>query len=265
MNETRDEMVSSLFYYGFSRSSPVRPEWRQALPPACRPGIALCAESAVWLIKPLVLCAVLAVLVTGARAADLGSGTDAFEVPDRAKPSPWSGAYLGLEGGASQTVTGVKARGTSRDYSRIDGAFGLFGGYNWHVSRVVLGLEGSATYLGGREKGTHPVLGAVETGAKWSVAAKARAGMPIGNFMPYLSLGLAATEHSLKANGHEETSVALGPVFGAGLEVAVKDDWRLRADYSLTGILDKTSRFGSSNVNRASGNHRLMIGLSRSF
>ena len=83
--------------------------------------------------------------------------------------------------------------------------------------------------------------------------------------MPYLSLGLAATEHSLKANGTEETSLSLGPVLGGGLEVAVQDNWRLRADYTLTGIIDDTSKFGGTDVKRTSGNHRLMIGLSRSF
>lgn len=218
-----------------------------------------------WIAKPVILCAVMAVLISGARAADLDLYSGQSFDPAPPEQSLWAGPYLGLEAGASQTVTDVKANGRSKDFSRFDAAFGLFGGYNWEVSRFVLGVEGSAAYLGGREKGTHPTLGAIETGAKWTVAAKARAGLPIGNFMPYLSLGLAATEHSLKANGTEETSLSLGPVLGGGLEVAVQDNWRLRADYTLTGIIDDTSKFGGTDVKRTSGNHRLMIGLSRSF
>lgn len=217
-----------------------------------------------WLLEPLVLCAVLLVLLSGAYAADL----DTYQEPTFQSPAPhslWAGPYLGFETGISQTATEVKSGGRKKDLSRVDAAFGLFGGYNWEVSRVVLGLEGGAAYLGGREKGRHPTLGTVETGAKWTVNAKARVGLPINNFMPYLSLGIAATEHSLKANGTERNSVSIGPVFGGGLEVAVSEDWHVRADYSVTGIIDDKARYGGSRVERTSANHRLMIGLSRSF
>ncbi|QFT31529.1 OmpA-like transmembrane domain protein [Labrenzia sp. THAF82] len=218
-----------------------------------------------WLIEPVILCVVLILLVSGARAADL----DDFEAPGfdpvPAPTSIWAGPYLGFEAGPSQTVTEVKANGRTKDASRLDAAFGLFGGYNWQVSRFVLGVEGGATYLGGRETVRHPALGSVKTGAKWTASAKARAGLPIRNFMPYVSVGLAATEHSLEANGKERSSVSLGPVLGAGLEVAVQDKWRLRADYSVTGIVDDKANYGGTSVKRASGNHRFMIGLSRSF
>ncbi|MCV0427671.1 MAG: outer membrane beta-barrel protein [Roseibium sp.] len=218
-----------------------------------------------WLVEPAILCLVLAVLVSGAQAADLEDYQNPGFDPITAPRSIWAGPYLGFEAGPSQTVTDVKAGGRSKDLSRVDAAFGLFGGYNWEVSRFVLGVEGGATYLGGREKGRHPTLGTVEAGAKWTVSAKARAGLPIGNFMPYLSAGVAATEHSLKANGKERSSVSLGPVVGGGLEVAFKDDWRLRADYSLTGIIDDKARYGGTSVSRTSGNHRFMIGISRAF
>jgi opacity protein-like surface antigen len=216
-----------------------------------------------WLLEPLVLCAVLGVLVVGASAADLETYEPPLYVP--APQSLWAGPYLGFEGGASQTVTKLKSGGRSKDFSRVDAAFGLFGGYNWVVSRFVLGVEGGAAYLGARENGTHPTLGAIETGSKWTINAKARVGMPINNVMPYLSLGIAATEHSLKANGTERNSVSLGPVLGGGVEVAVTDAWHLRADYSLTGILDDTARFGGTKVDQKAGSHRFMIGLSRSF
>ena len=217
-----------------------------------------------WVLEPLILCAVLFVLISGAYAADL----DTYQEPVFQSPAPhslWAGPYLGFETGISQTTTDVKSGGRSKDFSRVDAAFGLFGGYNWEVSRFVLGLEAGATYLGGREKGRHPTLGSIETGAKWTVNAKARAGLPINNFMPYLSLGIAATEHSLKANGTERNSVSIGPVLGGGLEVAVTDDWHIRADYSVTGIIDDKAKYGGSSVKRTSANHRLMIGVSRSF
>lgn len=218
-----------------------------------------------WLWKPLLLCAVSAVLVTGARAADLGTGHAPIFVTAKPAKKLWSGPYLGLEGGVSNTLTEVKANGRTEELSRVDAAFGLFAGHNWQVSRFVLGVEGAATYIGGTEKGTHPTLGAISADAKWTVSAKARAGVPIGNFLPYLSAGLAVSEHGLKVGEDRQTSVFVGPVVGAGVELALKDKWRVRADYALTGIMNETSRFGSTRVRRQSGNQRLMLGLSRSF
>lgn len=218
-----------------------------------------------WLWKPLLLCTVSAVLVTGARAADLGTGHAPLFVTAKPAKQSWSGPYLGLEGGVSNTLTEVKANGRTKELSRVDAAFGLFAGHNWQVSRFVLGVEGAATYIGGTEKGTHPTLGAVSADAKWTVAAKARAGVPIGNFLPYLSAGIAVSEHGLEVGGDRQTSVQVGPVLGAGVEVALKDKWRIRADYSLTGIVNDTSRFNGTSVRRQSGNQRLMLGLSRSF
>jgi opacity protein-like surface antigen len=214
-------------------------------------------------MEPLVLVAVLCVLIAGASAADL----DAYNEPVYASEpqSLWAGPYLGLETGISQTVTDVKSGGSSKDFSRVDAAFGMFGGYNWEVSRIVLGVEGSATYLGGLEKGNHPTLGTVETGSKWSVGAKARAGLPINNFMPYLSVGLAVADHTLIANGTENNSVSLSPMIGGGLEVAVTNAWHVRADYTLQGIVNDKAKYGGANAERTAANHRLMVGVSRSF
>ncbi|MEO0979817.1 MAG: porin family protein [Pseudomonadota bacterium] len=206
-----------------------------------------------------------AVLVTGARAADLGTGHAPLFVTAKPAKQSWSGPYLGLEGGVSNTLTEVKANGRTKELSRVDAAFGLFAGHNWQVSRFVLGVEGSASYIGGTEKGRHPTLGAVSADANWTVAAKARAGVPIGNFLPYLSAGIAVSEHGLEVGGDKQTSIQVGPVLGAGVEVALKDKWRIRADYSLTGIVNDTSRFNGTSVRRQSGNQRLMLGLSRSF
>lgn len=253
-------MPSSFADCGFS-SSPAARRACALIPPGRSGGRVFLR----WLWKPLLLCAVSAVLVTGARAADLGTGHAPLFVTAKPVQDIWSGPYLGLEGGVSNTLSEVKADGRTKELSRVDAAFGLFAGYNWQVSRVVLGVEGAASYIGGSEKGTHPTLGAMSADAKWTVSAKARAGVPIGSFLPYLSAGIAVSEHGLEVGGDRQTSVQVGPVLGAGVEVALKDKWRVRADYSLTGIINETSRFNGTSVRRQSGNQRLMLGLSRSF
>ncbi len=253
-------MPSSCTDCGFSSSNEF--ESACAFSPTGQPGGRFFLR---WLWKPLLLCAVSAVLVTGARAADLETGGAPLFVTAKPAKNLWSGPYLGLEGGVSNTLTEVKANDRTEELSRVDAAFGLFAGHNWQVSRIVLGVEGAATYIGGTEKGTHPTLGTVSADAKWSVSAKARAGVPIGNFLPYLSAGLAVGEHGLKVGSDRQSSVQVGPVIGAGVEVALKDKWRVRADYSLTGLINETSRFDGTSVRRQSGNQRLMLGLSRSF
>ncbi|MET1411093.1 outer membrane beta-barrel protein [Roseibium sp. HPY-6] len=249
-------MISSFVDYGFSLSSDLQ-QVREVRP--------LQRGYCHWLWKPAILCTVLGILMSGAHGADLNSTEPPATGTFASGHALWAGPYLGFEGGIAQTVTDVKASNRTEELSHVNAAFGIYGGYNWEVSRVVLGVEAAASYLGGTEKGGHPTLGPIEARASWTAAAKARAGLPIGNFMPYLSAGIAATEHSLTANGNEETSVSIGPVVGAGLEVAMKEKWRVRADYTLTGIIDDTSSFGGTDVDRRSGSQRFMLGISRSF
>ncbi|WP_150523017.1 outer membrane protein [Roseibium sediminis] len=217
-----------------------------------------------WL-RPLVMCTVLGGLVVGAKAADLPV-YDEFVTPTLpSRGSIWEGAYFGAEVGGSQTLTELKATGAKSTASRTDAAFGLFGGYNWQVSRVVLGVEAGATYLGGQSKKNLAGVGSVKAGSKWSGSLRARVGLPFETFMPYLSAGLAATEHSTKANGKTHSSVGVGLMFGGGVEVAVSENWRIRADYSATGILNEKDMFGGSQIERTAANHRLMLGVSYAF
>ncbi|WP_346893756.1 porin family protein [uncultured Roseibium sp.] len=238
----------------------------RALPAGtCMQEVSKSGRFAHALVRPAVLVAVSAILIGGARAADMPAADNMDFEPIASAGSIWTGPYLGIEAGGSHSFADVKAGGQKKDFSRFDAAFGVFGGYNWEVSRVIWGVEGSATYLGRNKKGQHPVLGSIETGSTWSVSAKTRVGLPINNFMPYLSIGLAASDHSLKANGRTKNSVGVGAVLGAGLEVAMHDKWRLRADYSLTGIIDNKDTFGGTQAKRTAGNHRLMVGISRAF
>lgn len=177
----------------------------------------------------------------------------------------WAGSYAGVEVGPSQTVTDVKSGGAKKAIDRMDAAFGLFAGHNWQFDRVVVGVEANAAYLGGEAKGTHPTLGDVKTRAAWTGAVKGRVGMAFGRVLPYLSAGVAVSDHEIKANGGKASAAGIGLVLGAGAEYAATDRVHLRADYSLTGVMDTKDRLGGASVSRVSGNHRLMLGLSYAF
>lgn len=213
----------------------------------------------------LLFCAVLLLLISYAKAADVETWSGPPAMPNLPESSIWSGAYAGVAIGFSQTFTEAKSGGDKKPLTGSGPAVSLYGGYNWQISRVILGVEGSATFLGGGAKATHGTLGLIKSRSNWSATAKGRIGVPIGRFMPYLSAGLAATDNTFKANGKSDKAVGVSAVFGGGLEFAAQDNWRLRADYSLSGILDKKSSFSGTSAERAVGNHRFMLGMARTL
>jgi opacity protein-like surface antigen len=218
------------------------------------------------------ICPALAVLVLGTVHSSLtrtAYAADALAAENWEKTGPartdWSGAYAGAEAGIGQTATDVTSAGAKQTLDRFDATFGVFAGYNWQVSNVVLSVEASGARLGGEAKSTHPVLGQVRASSRWSGTLKGRIGYDFNRFMPYLSAGIAVSDHTLKANGQTENSVNFGPVLGAGVEVALRDNWRVRADYTLSGITDSTDWYGGMEAKRTAANHRLMLGISHGF
>jgi len=220
----------------------------------------------VWLLKPLILCTILCALMGPVRAADLGETNLGSRANLPAAMHVWSGPYAGVEFGLSQTANEAEANGAKTDFGRTDAAFGVFAGHNWEVAMFVLGIEAGAAYLGGDGKSTLSGVGGVKGGSHWTATFRGRAGVPIGNFMPYLSAGIGATDYTFEANGKKRSNVTVSPVVGAGLEMALHQDWKVRADYSLTGVMWKDKAdFNGTTISRKAANHRLMLGISRSF
>ncbi|WP_439529578.1 outer membrane protein [Pannonibacter sp.] len=220
------------------------------------------------LASPLVL--LLGVWGSSALAADLAQPLPDYDnssvIETQRKRNPFEGAYFGVEAGVSGSATKTEFGSTKKTNSRVDAAFGAFAGYNWQVSRVILGVEGSATYLGGQLKSQVTGLGQVKSSSPYSFGVKGRIGLPIDNFMPYLSVGLAATQHSYQVQGFKaKKSMHLGTSVGAGLEVALTDNLRARADYTLTAIAADKHKFGTKTVKDFSANHRLMLGVAYAF
>lgn len=207
---------------------------------------------------------------SSAQAADLAQPLpdyDSSSVIDAPrKRNPFEGAYFGVEAGASGSATRTEFGSTKKTQSRVDAAFGAFAGYNWQVSKVILGVEGSAHYLGSQSKSQVTGLGQVKSSSPYSLGLKGRIGLPIDNFMPYLSVGLAATQHSYQVQGFKaKKNMHLGASVGAGLEVALTDNLRARADYTLTAIAADKHKFGTKSVKDISANHRLMLGVAYAF
>ncbi len=174
----------------------------------------------------------------------------------------WSGAYIGVHGsygwGSTRDVNNAAA--VSKD---LDGfAGGLQVGYNWQSpSNFVLGVEADITLGSFTESWIDPNEFSgyfTEDKVTASGTLRARLGYAVGRFLPYATGGLAIahTKHTLGCSpafvtsplggscvtnpaGVFETSdsrTSVGYSVGAGAEVAVTDNWTLKAEYLYTDL-----------------------------
>ncbi|SNZ05415.1 outer membrane protein [Cohaesibacter gelatinilyticus] len=198
-------------------------------------------------------------------AADLPSMPGLYD-PSGPKPQfSWEGAYVGAQIGAGLLASEVKSGGAKRTLKDGSAAGGVYAGYNWQFSRFVLGLETDVNLNANKKTGTVGSLGNVSTKTSWSAGIKGRVGLPIDRFMPYLSLGVAASDYQLTAKGQRKKTNVASLTLGAGLEYALTDKIHLRADYSIRGLDNKTRNFAGTAVKNTAGSQQLMMGLSYKF
>ncbi|TLP45678.1 porin family protein [Cohaesibacter sp. CAU 1516] len=209
-------------------------------------------------------CLVASLLPMHAQSADFPDMPGLYSTQGPAPQLRWEGGYVGAQVGGGHLFGEVKATGT-KEYVGGGTAAGLFAGYNWQMSRAVLGLEGDFTYLGHKKTFNHATLGTVRAKNNWSAGLKGRVGLPIDRFMPYLSAGVTLADFELSANGAKKDTTNLSVNFGAGVEYALSDTVHLRADYSINGVNDMRKNFGGTSVKSTAGSHRLMLGVSYQF
>lgn len=138
----------------------------------------------------------LAAAIAPASSADLGGPkiapkpAVAAEVPAViVVKSPFAGAYIGAHAGYSQLADDA-------DFSGWNG--GGHVGFNAPMSGgLIAGME---------LDGTMEEDASVKVNQDWTVSARAKLGMEIGNVMPYLTAGLAWTKMRATATTEEGTS-----------------------------------------------------------
>ena len=209
-------------------------------------------------------CLIAALVPAPAISADMPDmpGLYSFAGPDY--KLTFEGAYAGLQLGAGQ-MAGKVTSTTSKEFDKGGFAGGLYAGYNWQFSRVMLGVEGDITYRGNDKSFNHASLGKVKARNNWSAGLKGRVGLPIDRFMPYLSAGLTAADYRLSANGASKDTTNFSINFGGGMEYAISDKVHLRADYSINGLNYMKDDFAGIPVKSEAASHRLMLGVSYHF
>lgn len=213
--------------------------------------------------------------LTAGIAIFAGSSVFAADAIVYSEPAPmpsgsvftWTGGYVGLHGGYAWGSIHDK-NNPAADKKDIDGGLGGFqAGYNYQFdNNVVLGVEADISFGSVNKKWvdsnensgyfTEDKVSAVGT-------LRARLGYAVGNFMPYVTGGLAVgkTKHTLGCDADYVTSGAgsclsnpsrefqtsksdtsVGYALGLGGEYAFTNNWTFKAEYLYTDLGKNTVR-----------------------
>lgn len=200
------------------------------------------------LIKTTAAAVTAAVVLTVsgmASAADLGSGPRQPPLEPYSYVSPldtarWSGAYLGLNYGYATGQSAVTGGSGLFSLDQSGGVGGVYGGYNWQLGNLVLGLEaelGTGNYDGTTGTGAGLVSSQLNTLA----GVRARAGVLLSPaFLVYATGGFAWGDMDFTANTVTQTDWIGGYQIGAGTELNVAGPWTLRLEYLYTDLDSQT-------------------------
>jgi outer membrane immunogenic protein len=201
-------------------------------------------------MKRLVLASVaIATLMGAANAADIARRS---AMPTKAVPYVqmynWTGAYVGINGGASWGRSNFSAPLTSGDFNTRGGMVGGTVGYNWQAGQAVFGLEGDLDWANTRGSSACGVGLNCETRNNWLGTARGRVGYAFDRFLPFVTGGLAVggVKNSVTGFG-DTTSTKAGYALGGGLEAAVAGPWTAKVEY-LYADLGRTSAPAGSDV-----------------
>jgi outer membrane immunogenic protein len=170
-------------------------------------------------MKKLLLASTMLVAISAAaNAADLRTSPAAIPAVAPMAVGNWGGFYVGAHAGwlGSNHVTrvdglagGALVAGTdafSASYTRSGFNGGLYAGFNFQMQQLVLGVEADVGFGPGSSV-TSPSLnflnaaggniGGTRDGLNWNGHLRARAGWALGQFMPYVAVGLALAEQRL--------------------------------------------------------------------
>jgi outer membrane immunogenic protein len=191
----------------------------------------------------------------------------------------WSGGYFGLTGGyaiGKHDTLGIGGIDTgSKDLS--GGALSVFAGHNYHVTKFVFGTEMdfSKSYINGPFDlpGSLVACNAggfkCESDVNWYGSFRGRAGVSVGNFLPYATAGIAVAGVDTHYIGTGlDTSVSglgVGWVAGAGLEYAIMKNLNVRGEALHFDLSDVSSTVLGTKVSTGSQFTVVRAGVSLKF
>jgi outer membrane immunogenic protein len=205
---------------------------------------------------------ILALGVAAASAADLPRRPMPAKAPLYVPPAwTWTGFYLGINGGGGWGRSDFSAPFSTGTFDTSGWLAGGTAGYNYQIGQTVLGIEGDIDWSDIR--GSAPcALTTCETRNNWLGTVRGRLGYSFGNFMPYVTGGLAVGDiKSSIAGVGDATDTKAGWTVGGGLEAHISGPWTAKVEYLYVdlgrgaAVLGSDSRF-TTNIVRAGLNYK---------
>lgn len=166
----------------------------------------------------------------------------------------WTGFYAGAHVGGA----------TSDDFDKSNTAWtgGIQAGYLQQFDMFVVGAEVEGSLSDSLNYVLTPNAGLKQN---WTVAAKARAGVNLGQTLVYGALGASLTELEGTGTTTSGSKTHAGVAFGAGVEQALTDNISVRAEYLQTRYFDVESTVAGAGRSDDLTNHALKVGVNYRF
>ena len=207
------------------------------------------AVPAFYRLRPLVLCALLAVLVAPATAADLDDSWLRGSIS--AGPVRWDGVIIGGHFGYTNMNTDFKNATELVQLSSTttsSTSYGGFLGYNMQWDDLVLGIEGTYTRPSSLQTTSTDILASSSMKLIDYATVRARAGYAFGQFLPYGFIGAAIgrmnhmTTEGSTVTSNRDNAIDGGFTVGLGVDVAVlpnvfvRGEWEYVAFGQVSGV-----------------------------
>ena len=236
------------------------------------------------------------ILMSVAVAAALGStvygGGDYVPAVTPVTVDEWSGPYIGLQAGYTwgdadvAYVTGYNGPPTAwfppATYTSDPDPDGFLGGIYAGYNRLLqdnwlIGIEGdwsisSADDTAAVKDANGNTLSNVTTKVEqnWDASLRLRAGKVIGDYLPYVTAGIAWTDLDVTldngTNTYTDSMTFTGWTIGAGLEMKISENLHGRIQYRYTDYGDETGTINNNIPVKVDYNsHMVTVGLSYRF
>jgi len=180
-------------------------------------------------MRAKLLGAVLAALVIPtALAGDIGKqGKISASAPATAEEPKWhkGGVYVGILAGYDVQV--LQTEGVDIANGKL--MAGGFVGYNWRLGQFMLGVEGDWIFTGIKGSSATEEL-SISSSTNHLISLRARAGIPLGPALIYLTAGPAWQSIRITANEASERTWQIGAAIGGGAEVELSRSLAVRLE-----------------------------------
>ncbi|OYU49598.1 MAG: hypothetical protein CFE31_04335 [Rhizobiales bacterium PAR1] len=192
-------------------------------------------------------------LATTAMAADLPRKTAPVAPVYRAAPTfTWTGFYAGVNAGYGfGSYTGATSN-LLKNPSGFVGGGQL--GYNYQINQMVLGLETDLQGTDIHAKNSAAGLAGSKSRIPYFGTVRARAGVAIDRFLPYVTAGFAygSSDTTIPGTG-KGSQTHYGWVVGGGVEYALTNNITTRVEGLYMDLADKRILGGAGKIGSETG------------